>query len=101
MIIITIPEAKEILEEIDIEKADQIQKRALDYLGKFSKTTPEKAREKMKRLVKECSLTEEEAAELVNVLPKSIEEIRIFSAGWKKLLPTETVEKVIKILHSE
>jgi hypothetical protein len=31
-------------------------------------------------------------------MPKSVEEIRVFTSGWKKLLSTEVVEKIIKIL---
>ncbi|MGB9659493.1 MAG: RNA polymerase Rpb4 [Nitrososphaerales archaeon] len=96
--VISIPEVKEILEKIDVEKADQIQKRTLDYASKFSKTEPEKARKMRERLVKECSLTEEEAIELINIMPKSIEEVRVFTSGWKKLLSTDVVEKIIKIL---
>lgn len=96
--VISIPEAKEILEKIDIEKADQIQKRTLDYTSKFSKTEPEKARNMREMLIKDCSLTDEEATELINVMPKSIEEMRVFTSGWKKLLPTEVVEKILKIL---
>jgi len=96
--VISIPEAKEVLEKIDIEKTDQIQKRTLDYLIKFSKTTPEKAIEIREKLVKECSLTNEEAAELVNIIPKRIEELRVFTSGWKKLLPTDALENILKIL---
>jgi len=96
--VISIPEAKETLEKIDIEKADQIQKRTLDYTSKFSKTEPEKARNMRERLVKDCSLTDEEATELINIMPKSTEEMRVFTSGWKKLLPTDVVEKIIKIL---
>jgi DNA-directed RNA polymerase subunit F len=38
--LLTIPEAHQILQKIDIEKADQIQKRTLDYTSKFAKATP-------------------------------------------------------------
>jgi len=96
--VISTPEAKEILEKIDVEKADQIQKRTLDYVSKFSKTEPEKARNMRERLIKDCSLTDEEATELINIMPKSVEEVRVFTSGWKKLLSTEVVEKIIKIL---
>jgi DNA-directed RNA polymerase subunit F len=94
---ITIPEAKAILEKINLEQADQIQKRTLDYLTKFSKTTAERARRLVEALMKK-GLTEEEAIELVNNMPKSVEEIRVFSAGWKKFLPTETVQEILNIL---
>lgn len=99
--ILTMPEAHQILEKIDVEKADQIQKRTLDYTSKFSKTTPETARKLRKQLEAECGLSEGEAVEVVNVMPKSIEELRTFTAGWRKLLPTETLEKILRILKTK
>ena len=87
------------LQKIDVEKADQIQKRTLDYTAKFSKSTPEAAKKLRKELVSDCGLSDEEAVELVNVMPKSLEELRTFTSGWRKLLATETLEKILKILH--
>ncbi len=98
--LLTIPEANQILQKMDLEKADQIQKRTLDYITKFSKASPEEARKMRKQLESDCGLTPEEAVEVVNVMPKTIEELRTFTSGWRKLLPTETLEKVLKILHS-
>jgi len=86
------------LQKIDVEKADQIQKRTLDYTAKFAKAPPENAKKLRKELESECGLSEEEAVEVVNVMPKSIEELRTFTSGWRKLLPTETLEKILKIL---
>ncbi|MHB8568166.1 MAG: RNA polymerase Rpb4 [Nitrososphaerales archaeon] len=96
--VITVPEAKEILSKIDPEQTDQIQKRTMDYLMKFSKTEPDKAKKMRRSLVDDCGLTIEEATEVVNVMPKSQEELRVFTAGWRKLIPTATVEKIIKVL---
>jgi DNA-directed RNA polymerase subunit F len=96
--VITISEAKEILSKIDPEQTDQIQKRTMDYLLKFSKVEPEKAKKMRKALIEDCGLTIEEATELVNVVPKSQEELRVFTSGWRKLIPTATVEKIMKIL---
>jgi DNA-directed RNA polymerase subunit F len=96
--VITISEAKEILSKIDPEQTDQIQKRTMDYLLKFSKVEPEKAKKMRKALMEDCGLTIEEATELVNVVPKSQEELRVFTSGWRKLIPTATVEKIMKIL---
>ena len=96
---ITIHEAKKYLEDLDPEMVDQIQRRTMDYVSKFAKMDAEEAREKVKRLIEECELTEEEAIELVNILPKSIEEVRTFTMGWKKLLPTEKLERILSILH--
>ncbi len=97
--LLTIPEAHQVLQKIDVEKADQIQKRTLDFTAKFAKATPEDAKKLRKELETECGLSEEEAVEVVNVMPKSIEELRTFTSGWRKLLPTETLEKILKILR--
>lgn len=98
--VLSIPEASQILQKMDIEKADQIQKRTLDYTSKFSKITVESAKKLRKQLESDCGLTTEEAVEVINIMPKSIEELRTFTAGWRKLLPTETLEKMLKILKS-
>ena len=97
--IISIAEAKDILSKIDPEQTDQIQKRTMDYLMKFAKIEPEKAKKVRKALMEECGLTIEEATELINIMPKSQEELRVFTAGWRKLIPTATVEKILKILY--
>ncbi len=97
--LLTIAEAHQILQKIDVEKADQIQKRTLDYTTKFSKSQADAAKKIKKELETECGLSEEEAVELVNIMPKSIEELRTFTSGWRKLLSTETLEKILKILH--
>lgn len=96
--IVTIAEAKEILSKVDPEKADQIQKRTIDYLSKFTKVDPDKARKMQSSLVEHAGLTVDEATELVNIMPKSQEELRVFTAGWRKLIPTATVDKILKIL---
>ncbi len=98
---ITLPEVKEILSTLDPNEMDQIQRWTYNYALKFSKLPVEKARELKNRLVRECSLTEEEAVEVINVMPSSIEELRAFANGWKKLILTETLEKILKILKGE
>jgi DNA-directed RNA polymerase subunit F len=97
--LLTIPEANQILSKIDVEKADQIQKRTLDYTTKFSKVQADSSKKLRKELETECGLSEEEAVELVNIMPKSVEELRTFTSGWRKLLSTETLEKILKILR--
>jgi DNA-directed RNA polymerase subunit F len=98
--LLTLSEAHQILEKIDVEKADQIQKRTLDYVSKFAKISAESAKKLRKQLESECGLSTEEAVEVINIMPKSIEELRTFTAGWRKLLPTETLEKMLKILKT-
>ena len=98
--ILTLSEAHQILEKLDVEKADQIQKRTLDYTSKFAKASLESAKKMRKQLEDDCGLSAEESVEVVNIMPKSIEELRTFTAGWRKLLPTETLEKILRILKT-
>ncbi|QQG48365.1 MAG: RNA polymerase Rpb4 [archaeon] len=99
--LLTIPEANQMLQKVDVEKADQIQKRTLDYTSKFSKVEFDGVKKLRKELETDCGLSEEESVELINIMPKSIEELRTFTSGWRKLLSTETLEKILKILHSK
>jgi DNA-directed RNA polymerase subunit F len=98
--VITLPEVKKILESVKPEEMDQIQRWTYDYVRKFAKTDSESAEKMVKQLVAQCELKQEEAIEIVNILPTSIEELRAFTYGWKKLILTETLEKMLNILKS-
>jgi DNA-directed RNA polymerase subunit F len=97
---LTIHEAKKLLEKVDPEKADQIQKRTLDYVTKFSHVDGDDARAMVKELIKETGLTEPEAVEVVNIMPRTREELRTFTVGWRKLTPTDVLDKILVILNS-
>jgi DNA-directed RNA polymerase subunit F len=95
---ITLPEVREILSKQDVESMDQIQRWTYDYVSKFAKIEPKVAKKMKQDLISQCGLTEEEAVEIVNVLPKSLPELRSFTFGWKKLILSETLEKVLKVI---
>ena len=38
------------------------------------------------------------ALELINICPNTMSELRSFTFGWKKLILTETLEKILKII---
>ena len=95
---ITLPEVREILSKRDVESMDQIQRLTYDYVSKFAKIEPKVAKKMKQDLISQCGLTEEEAVEIVNVLPKSLPELRSFTFGWKKLILSETLEKVLKVI---
>ena len=78
----------------------QIQRWTFDYVGKFAKTDSRKAQKMVKQLIEQCELKEEEAVEVVNVMPKSLEELRAFTFGWKKLILTDNLEKILSILKT-
>ena len=95
---ISLPEVKEILSKGNPESMDQIQRWTHDYVSKFSKIEPKAAKKMKHDLINQCGLTEEEAVEIINILPKSLPELRSFTFGWKKLILSETLEKILKII---
>lgn len=96
---ITIAEVRDILSRVNPDHLDQIQRWTFDYSSKFSTIDPKRARRMKKALMEECNLTDEEAVEIVNILPGSIAEIRSFTFGWKKLILAETLSKIHRIIQ--
>ena len=95
---VSLPEVKEIFSEGNPESMDQIQRWTHDYVSKFSKIDAKAAKKMKQELMKQCDLTEEEAVEIVNILPRSLPELRSFTFGWKKLILAEVLEKILKII---
>ena len=96
--VISISEVKEILGKHDPESMDQIQRWTYDFATKFAKVDPKDAQKMKQKLIKECGLTDEEAVEVINIQPTSLPELRSFTFGWKKLILSETLEKILKII---
>ena len=96
--LISLAEVKEILGKVDAESLDQIQRWTYDYVSKFSNVDQKIAKKMKQDLIKECGLTEEEAVEILNIMPESLPELRSFTFGWKKLILSETLEKTLKII---
>ena len=97
---VSLSEVKELLKNQDPENMDQIQRWTFDYVSKVSSLNAESAKKMKNELIKECKLTEEEAVELINICPKTMSELRSFTFGWKKLILTETLEKILKIIKA-
>lgn len=96
---ITLPQAKHELMIIGEENLDQFQRRTLDYLQKFSKIDEAAAPVLMERLVKEFGLEENEAVQVINCAPESVDELRVFLAGGKKIVETSKLEAVVNLLN--
>ena len=95
---VSLSEVKELLKNQDPENMDQIQRWTFDYVSKVSHLDANSAKKMKQELIKECKITEEEAVELINICPKTMSELRSFTFGWKKLILTETLEKILKII---
>ncbi|MGZ5491222.1 MAG: RNA polymerase Rpb4 [Nitrososphaeraceae archaeon] len=99
--VISLSEVKDILEKVKTEEMDQIQRWTYDYVSKFAKLPSQVSRALIDELVASCDLKEEEAVELANAMPTSIEELRAFTFGWKKLILTDTLNKILDILNKD
>jgi DNA-directed RNA polymerase subunit F len=96
---LALPQVKELLEAIGEENLDQFQRRTLDYVNKFSKLDAKAAERLLEKLVKEFGLDEAEAVQVVNCMPETVDELRVFLAGGRKIIETAKLDAIISILN--
>ena len=96
--VLTLPEVKKLLESLGEENLDQFQRRTLDYASKFSKVKAEVAEKLVEKLVKEFGLEKEGAIQIVNCMPKSIEELRAFLTAGRRIIETSKLEAIVNLL---
>jgi DNA-directed RNA polymerase subunit F len=96
---LTLPQVKKVLESVGEENLDQFQRRTLDYVNKFSKVEAEKAEELLQRLVKEYELDEAEAVQIINCMPETVDELRVFLAGGKKIIEAQKLSQIVELLN--
>ncbi len=93
---ITISEAKEILE--NVKDLNLYQLRIKEYVKKFSKIDPTMARELVDKLTQKFEIEKGDAISVVNCMPSSLEELRMFFLGGRKrLILTSQLEEMIKL----
>lgn len=97
--LLSIPQVKKILEELGEENLDQFQRRVLDYASKFSRVDAETAQMLTEKLVREFGLDEVEAVQVVNCMPTSVEELRVFLGGGRKIIEAPKLEAIVKLLN--
>ena len=98
---VTLPQVKQVLESMGEENLDQFQRRTLDYVSKFSKASPADAQFLLEKLVKEYSLDEDEAVQIVNCMPETVDELRIFLAGGRKIIETQKLTAIVDLLNEK
>ena len=96
---LTLPQVKKALEEIGEENLDQFQRRTLDYVNKFSKVDAKTATKLLEKLKKEFELDEAEAVQVVNCMPETVDELRVFLASGRKIIETAKLEAIVKLLN--
>jgi DNA-directed RNA polymerase subunit F len=93
---ITISEAKGLMDKI--ENPSQFQIRTKEYVDKFAKLNAEKASELLQEFLK-LNIERTDAIQVVNSMPSSLEELRVFfSSGRKRLIATTQLEEMLKLL---
>jgi DNA-directed RNA polymerase subunit F len=68
-------------------------------VNKFSKIDSKKAEMLLEKLVKEFDLDEAEAVQVVNCLPETVDELRVFLAGGRKIIETAKLEAIVSLLN--
>jgi len=96
---LVLPQVKRELASIGEENLDQFQRRTFDYVSKFSRVDEAVAEGLLERLVKEFGLEEDEAVQIVNCAPESVEELRVFLAGGRKIIETAKLEAIVGLLN--
>lgn len=84
---ISLPEVKEILEG-RAQQASPVAQRILSYVAAFSKLDAESARKLKEELMERFGLEEIEAVQVVNICPRTVEEVRTVLSGYRRLLLT-------------
>jgi len=95
---LTLPNVRKTLDSIGEENLDQLQRRTLDYVAKFAKVDADAADKIVVKLVNEFGLDENEAVQVVNCMPRTVDELRVFLAGGRKIIDVSTLKAIIGLL---
>lgn len=84
------------LKGVDETSLNPVQRRTLEYISKFSKVDPKKAVVLKRKLIKELEISEEEAVQIINLMPKTVDEVKeIF---YQKIILGDLANKILEIL---
>lgn len=95
---VTIVEAKRILERFKEDELGEFQRRTLAFATKFSKTSSSKADRLLKELVEKGKLSQAEAIQVVNCMPKTKEELRTILTTKGKVITTDQLEEILRLV---
>lgn len=97
---LTLAEVKEMLEEREKEgRLSHIQRVTLDYVRLFSKLSAEKSRELVDLLIEKYGLKESVATQIANVLPQTVDELKVFLAYEAKSFGKEELEGMVNLIR--
>ena len=68
-------------------------------MNKISKLDAKAAEKLLEKLVKEFGLDEAEAVQVVNCMPETVDELRVFLAGGRKIIETAKLDAIVSLLN--
>ncbi len=95
---ITNPEARSILENVKEEELGEFQRRTLEFTRKFSKLPPDKAEKLTEDLSSKLQLDRNDAIQIVNSLPQTVEELRALLTVKGRFVSTEQLKGILEIM---
>ena len=96
--IVTNAEAKETLEEVKEDQLGEFQRRTLDYARRFSKVPPDQAGKLVEELSSKLQLDRNDAIQIVNSLPKTVEELRAVLTVKGRFVSTDQLNGILEIM---
>ena len=95
---ITNPEARAILEKVKEDELGEFQRRTLEYARKFSKLPSDKAAKLTDDLCSKLQLDRNDAIQIVNCLPQTVEELRAVLTVKGRFVSTEQLNGILEIM---
>lgn len=98
---ITLPKVRDLLEmRQKLGPLETYQVAALTHASKFSKLPSDKAEKLVEELIDKFKISRASAVQIVNVLPTSVQELRVLLAKEGKVFLTEDLEKMLELIKS-
>ena len=86
------------LGRIKEDEMGEFQRRVLEYTQKFTRISADKAKKLAKELNSNFEIEGKEAVQVVNCMPETIGELRSILSTKGKILSTEQLEAMLKII---
>ena len=98
---VSVGEVKGILEKTGEEDLSPFQRRTFEYVRKFSKLEKGRHGRVLGKLLKLGDITEEEGVQILNLMPKSREELKTIFYHRKAVIMSDFLDNILKILWGE
>ncbi len=95
----TTTEAKKTLERAKEEELGEFQRRTLDYASKLAKIPSVKAEKLVRELSEKYQLDRKEAIQIVNTMPRFLEELRTILTVKGRIIGGTQLEDILKLVN--